>query len=153
MDIYTDGAVSNNGYRGAVGGWAFAIIKDDTVIFSRSGSCRNNPTNQTMELRAIIESLKKAEDIIDLFEEKIYVYSDSAYCVNCYLQQWWKNWEKNGWKNAKKQPVANRQLWELLIPYFKNNNIIFCKVKGHSNNPFNNLVDQLAVAAKGGTYV
>ena len=104
---------------------------------------------------AIIEGCKKAEELAILeqdseceFYKNIYVYSDSAYIINCYSQKWWVNWEKNGWINSKKQKVANRELWESLIYYFKKPNFYFKKVPGHSNNKWNNYVDKLAVQAK-----
>ena len=64
---------------------------------------------------------------------------------NCYLNKWYVTWEQNGWKNSKKEPVANRDLWELLIPYFRNSQITISKVKGHAGNYYNELVDELAV--------
>ena len=54
----------------------------------------------------------------------------------------------NGWLNSKKQPVANKELWEKLIPYFENPRFSFEKVKGHSGNQLNELVDKMAVAAR-----
>lgn len=54
-----------------------------------------------------------------------------------------------GWRNSKKEPVANRELWERLIPYFENPRFSFEKVKGHSGEKdWNDYVDRLAVEAK-----
>ena len=81
--------------------------------------------------------------------EKITIRTDSAYCHNCYTQKWYKNWQKNGWKNSKKEPVANKTLWLQLIPFFENTNFIFEKVKGHTGaKDWNNEVDKLAVEAR-----
>ena len=79
--------------------------------------------------------------------DQIAVYTDSAYLHNCYTQKWYRNWKLNGWKNAKKQPVANQDLWEKLIPYFDNSQIDFIKVKGHADNFYNNIVDEMAQKA------
>ena len=73
---------------------------------------------------------------------------NSAYCMNCYSQGWWKNWVKNGWLNSKKQPVANKVLWTYLIPYFESDIFNFYKVKGHDDDYWNNYVDRRAVEAK-----
>ena len=56
----------------------------------------------------------------------------------------------NGWKNSKKQPVANEDLWTGLIPFFQKvpNGYDFVKVKGHAGNEWNEVVDKLAVRAK-----
>jgi ribonuclease HI len=60
------------------------------------------------------------------------------------MQGWYKNWEQNGWINSSKKPVLNRDLWEILIPYFYNINYTFTKIKGHAGHEYNELVDELA---------
>ena len=154
IEVYTDGATSNNGYENAVGGAAWIILQENVIIDSGSKNIKN-ATNNICELEAIIEGCKKAEELAILeqdgefeFYENIYVYSDSAYIINCYSQKWWVNWERNSWVNSKKQKVANKELWESLIYYFKKPNFYFKKVPGHSNNKWNNYVDKLAVQAK-----
>ena len=147
MKIYTDGATSNNGYEGAKGGWAWVIVDERQgeyyVIKSGTGTAEN-VTNNQCELSALIEACEAAKEIGGTFE----VYSDSAYCINCYKQEWWKKWSKNGWFNSKKEPVANQELWTKLIPYFTMENFKFYKVNGHSDNYWNNYVDRMAVEAK-----
>lgn len=148
MKIYTDGATSNNGYEGATGGWAWVIVEEigDKQFVLRSGTgMARNITNNQCELRALIEACEAAEIIGGDFD----VYSDSAYCVNCCKQEWWKKWMQNGWVNSKKEKVANKELWERLIPFFIMENFKFHKVEGHSNDYWNNYVDRMAVEAKG----
>ena len=147
MKIYTDGATSNNGYDGAKGGWAWIIVDDrppDHYVIKGGTGMAQNVTNNQCELMALIEACEAAEQIGGDFE----VYSDSAYCINCCQQEWWKKWMQNGWKNSKKEPVANKELWERLIPFFIMNNFKFYKVKGHSDDFWNNYVDCMAVEAK-----
>lgn len=147
IEVYTDGAASNNGYEDAVGGWAYTIYIDDILTTSNCGKLKC-ATNQQMELRAIIEGCKAAK----AFGEAFTVYSDSAYAMNCKSQKWYKKWQVNNWRNAKKEPVANRFYWEELIPFFNDENIVFIKVKGHANDERNNEVDKMAVIARiGGT--
>lgn len=159
MKAYTDGAVTGNGTENAYGGWAYVIMasesdgwnnndNDYTYITAKSGYV-DKATNQICELMAVIEACKWIEkecSTTPFFPHTI--YSDSAYVINCYKQNWWKNWEMNGWRNSKKEPVANKELWEELIPYFQNPSFSFEKVKGHANNEGNNLADELAVKAK-----
>lgn len=153
IEVYTDGATSNNGYENAIGGWA-SIIYIDNVEVKKVYGRMPNATNQQMEMVAMIEGCSEALALAySLGIKDIYVYSDSAYCLNCYVQKWYKNWYLNGWKNAKKQPVANRNLWEKLIHYFENTRFHFIKVKGHSGDPKNEAVDQLAIAAKEGRII
>lgn len=150
-EIYCDGATSNNGRSDAIGGWAYVVLEVNgttrTEIHRDSGRV-DNATNQQMELTAAIRACNKLCAISKNFMQVV-IYSDSAYLVNCYNQHWWKAWILNGWINSQKQPVKNKELWEQLIPYFKQSpRFIFVKVKGHSNNKFNNMVDEMAVAAR-----
>ena len=149
--IYCDGAVSNNGYENAVGGWAYVILDDkDTVLFEEN-NFEKYATNNRMELYSCYKGLDKLLTEITLEEEdKVEVYTDSAYLHNCYSQKWYLSWMKNNWLNSKKQPVANKSLWQLIIPFFENEKVDFFKVKGHNNNYWNEYVDSLAVAAKNG---
>jgi len=166
MKIYSDGASSFNGSSKAIGGWAYAIILDEEIIAKNSGKVIG-ATNQQMELKAVIEGCKDAlieyknmlypvsycgsnskEFGNSFLSKNFFVYSDSSYVVNCFLQNWWRKWQANGWKNSKKEPVANKELWEELIPYFEHPFFDFCKVKGHSTDTWNEYVDTLAVDAR-----
>ena len=147
MIIYTDGATSNNGKENAYGGWAFVVVDDNNnFIYSKSGSL-NNTTNNICELTAVIEACYYALGNSSAFE-KVEIISDSAYIINCYNQKWYYSWQRNGWRNSKKEPVANKELWEELIPFFEKVEFEFVKVKGHAENKWNNLADELAVKAK-----
>lgn len=145
-EVYTDGATSKNGSKDAPGGWAYVILKDGNLISENSGG-EKGTTNQRMEL---IAALKACEEIeaVDGFAT-VRLYSDSAYLINCYKQNWWKSWRVNGWKNSKKQPVANQDLWEKLVFFFmKAPGYNFIKVPGHAGNKWNEYVDKMAVKAK-----
>ena len=146
IKIYTDGAVSNNGSEKAVGGWAAVILEEGQAPIEIFGA-EANTTNQRMEIKAVLEALKRINfDTID----KLEIYSDSAYFCNCYNQKWYEKWLLNGFINANKQPVKNKDLWVLIINYFKTykNKITVIKVKGHNGNYYNELVDKMAVMAK-----
>lgn len=145
-EIYTDGAVSNNGKADAPGGWAYVILRDGKEIARGSGA-EVGTTNQRMELMAALRACEELEKIDAFAEAKI--YSDSAYFTNCFKQNWWRAWEVNGWRNSKKERVANDDLWQKIIPFFrKAPSYEFIKVKGHAGNFYNELVDKMAVAAK-----
>ncbi len=78
----------------------------------------------------------------------VVVRSDSTYVVNCFRQRWWATWERNGWRNSKKQPVANRELGEALLAEVRARPQVEWEwVKGHSGDRLNDHVDQLAVRA------
>lgn len=144
--IYTDGACSGNGKTDAKGGWAYIIIDENKKVIAKENGAEINTTNQKMELMACLNGCRAAEKLNP--SEYVEVYSDSAYLINCYKAEWWKSWIRNGWKNAKKQPVANRALWESIISYFNLPNYSFIKVKGHAGEEYNVIVDRMAVEAR-----
>src|SRR5437773_9058604 len=91
-----------------------------------------------MALAAAVEGLAAIAG-----RRRVHLYSDSAYLVNCVRERWWERWEKTGWKNRQKQPVANRDLWERLLAESRRHDVVWHKVRGHSGDPLNERVDQL----------
>lgn len=147
--IYTDGACSGNGKENAIGGFAFVIVDDRDVPKYEYAMRIGNATNNICELSAVLNACSFFEAYSP--ENTATIYSDSAYIINCITQKWYKKWQTNGWRNSKKEPVANREFWERLIPYFENPRFSFEKVKGHSGEKdWNDYVDKLAVKAKEG---
>lgn len=147
--IYCDGATSNNGYENARGGWAYLILDENDIEIYRFKEGVPSATNNQMELLAAINGLLYLHSIRDISkQDKITVYTDSAYLANCVKQKWYSKWLVNGWINSKKEPVANKNLWKSLIPFFEAENIEFVKVKGHAGNKYNEIVDKMAVSAK-----
>ncbi|MEK9135949.1 MAG: RNase H family protein, partial [Bacteroidota bacterium] len=57
---------------------------------------------------------------------------------------WYLAWQKNGWKNAKKKPVENRDLWEQLLELLSRHIVRFHKVAGHTGIELNERADHLA---------
>lgn len=137
ISIYTDGACSGNPGKG---GWGALLIAGENKKEISGGE--KETTNNRMELTAPIEALKLVKRPC-----KIKLYSDSAYLVNAFANGWIYNWQKNGWKTADKKDVKNRDLWEEIYKFTKIHDIEWIKVKGHSDNEYNNLCDRLAVAA------
>ncbi|HEY8093545.1 MAG TPA: ribonuclease H [Acidimicrobiales bacterium] len=139
--VYTDGACSGNP---GPGGWAWAVSPSGSP--SGSGG-EAHTTNQRMEVRAVLEALRALPG-------RVVVVSDSTYVVNCFRDRWWEGWLRKGWLNSQRKPVANRDLWEPLITLVRSREaeVTFRWVKGHSGDPMNDLVDQLAVAACAGPF-
>lgn len=136
MDVYTDGACSGNP---GIGGWGFVLIEEGRPIQKGYGSDTiNKTTNQRMELTAAIKGLEATDS------KNIIIHSDSSYLCNCFLYEWWKTWEANGWRNSKGVPVANKDLWERLLVLIKDRDVNFAWVKGHAENRWNNECDRLA---------
>lgn len=135
--IYTDGACSGNP---GPGGWGAILICEQNEK-EISGSNRET-TNNIMELTAVIESLKLLK-----YECEVEIFSDSAYVVNTFDKGWIYNWQKNNWRTANKEPVKNKELWEELYELTLKHKVKFTKVKGHSDNEYNNRCDKLATGA------
>ena len=132
--IYTDGACSGNP---GPGGWGVILMYQEHEK-ELSGGCKDT-TNNIMEITAVLQGLKALKKPC-----KVKVYSDSAYVVNAFNQKWIYGWLKNGWKNASKEPVKNKELWQELYELTKRHEVTFIKVKGHADNEYNNRCDQLA---------
>lgn len=141
VEIYTDGSLKKIGNK-AFGGWSFIVVKDTKEQFIDSGS-ENDTTNQRMELTAILKALKYIQEHRKK-SEKVILYSDSAYFVNCFLQEWYLKWQSNGWINSTGNDVANKDLWLEIIPFFDNFWYDFRKIEGHSGNYWNERADELA---------
>ena len=134
ITIYTDGACSCN--PGA-GGWG-AVLMYGTEKKEISGFDPET-TNNKMELTAVIEALSRLK-----FKCNVELYSDSAYVVNAIKLGWLENWKNNNWLGSDKKPVKNIELWQRLDELLSIHNVNFNKVKGHSDNEFNNRCDELA---------
>jgi ribonuclease HI len=137
VEIFTDGACSGNP---GPGGWG-AILICGGIEKELSGG-ESDTTNQRMELQAAIEALRALK-----FPCQVKLSSDSAYLINAFRQNWVGNWQRNGWKNAQNNPVANQDLWEDLIQLSRIHQIEWIKVKGHQDNVYNNRCDELARGA------
>lgn len=144
-EMWVDGSTKNNGQEDTYGGWGVYCLKDGEHEISWNGGSYDT-TNQRMELTAAVEATKMFHRGRGK-EDKLVIYTDSAYLYNCWKERWYKKWVEKKWLNSKSQPVANRDLWELLIPFFKDKSIRFVKVKGHTDNEGNIEADRLATEA------
>ncbi len=134
IDIYTDGACS---YNPGPGGWGAVLIYRG--VEKRISGFVPNTTNNRMELQAVISAL-------DMLKEqcKVNIYTDSAYIFNAFTNNWIEKWQINHWKTSNKKDVLNKDLWEKLIEYSAYHQISWNKVKGHADDKYNNICDELA---------
>ena len=137
VTVYTDGACSGNP---GPGGWGAILMYNENK--KEISGAEKETTNNIMEITAVLEALKILKE-----ECEVKIYSDSAYVVNAFNQGWIYNWRKNNWKTANKEPVKNKELWEKLYELTQNHKVEFIKVKGHSDNEYNNRCDYLATSA------
>ena len=132
--IYTYGACSGNP---GPGGWGAILMYKGNKKEISGG--KKDTTNNIMELTAVIEGLKLLK-----YPCEVDLYSDSAYVVNAFKQGWIYNWIKNNWMTSNKEPVKNQEIWKELYTLTKTHKVNFIKVKGHSDNEYNNRCDELA---------
>ena len=135
VSIYTDGACSGN--PGAGGYCAILIYKGTEKIVK---GYEEETTNNRMELMGAIMGLSSLNKPC-----RVKLYSDSSYLVNGFAKGWVFDWSKNGWKTADKSDVKNVDLWEKLLDLYNIHNIELIKIKGHSDNEYNNRCDEIAV--------
>ena len=143
IKIYTDGAcVGNPG----PGGWAAVILfeNEKKEIFGGEKLTTNNRMELTAAIKALEYLLDKEKNQLSLKHLKI--FTDSNYLKDG-ITIWINKWEKNNWKTSDKKNVKNVDLWKKLKELIKNNEIEWNWVKGHSDNPMNELADKLAKEA------
>lgn len=136
VDIYTDGACSGNP---GIGGWGVVLIYKEHI--KELSGYFNYTTNNRMELFSIIQGLKSLKERCEAT-----VYSDSAYAVEALNKGWVRKWEADNWKTSDKEPVKNKDLWTDLLLTIAKHDVKFVKVKGHSDNVYNNRCDEMARA-------
>jgi len=135
VDIYTDGACSGNP---GMGGYCAILIYNGVEKEIVGGEPET--TNNRMELLAVIKGL-------DALKEPcaVNVYSDSAYVTDAFIKDWISYWRNNNWRSMGKKDVKNVDLWQQLLVLTEKHKVNFIKVKGHSDNEYNNRCDKLAV--------
>ena len=145
MIIYTDGSCLGNGKSENSGGFGIVVLDNNENLLYTYNKRNENTTNNREEIRAILYSFLNY-GVIPFFgyEEIPIVYSDSNYCVQTF-NTWMFNWANNNWiKSDKKQP-ENLDLIKAYYDWYKKGyRIDLRKVKGHSNNKWNQMADELA---------
>ena len=136
VDIYTDGACSGNPGNG--GYCAILMYNGNEKVVS---GAEIETTNNRMELKAVIEGLKALKVPCN-----VNLYSDSRYVVDAFNENWISTWQLNNWRTAGKKEVKNVDLWKELLDLIAKQKVVnFIKVKGHSDNEFNNMCYKIAV--------
>lgn len=150
MRVFTDGACSSNGKKGAKAGYAVWFPENKELSFSEKLSQDDPQTNNRAELSAIW----KAACILDekgFHDQNIVIYTDSDYCINC-LTKYLTNWLSNGWKTADGKDVKNKDIIKDIserLSKFKGHR--FIHVKAHTGgvddlSKNNDMVDRMARA-------
>lgn len=134
VQIYTDGACSGNP---GPGGWAAILLYKDAK--KEIYGAEKDTTNNRMELMAAIQGLNALKQAC-----KVELFTDSAYLHNAFSKGWLESWQQRNWIKSDKKPVLNQDLWQELFRLASIHEITWRKVKGHSDNKYNNECDELA---------
>jgi len=133
VEIFCDGACSGNPGPGGYG----AILRCGGNEKEISGGAPDT-TNNRMEMTAVIEALRQLKRPC-----RVSITTDSQYVVKG-MTEWIDGWQRKGWRNSKKEPVLNRDLWEMLLEESKRHTINWNWVRGHAGHAENERCDQLA---------
>lgn len=150
LTIYTDGACTNNGKRSSKAGIGVLYPEKLAESWGEPLPTESSQTNQTAELTAIYEGLKRGAVIMgNPLDLTVHIYTDSEYSINC-LTKWVSGWKRNNWKTSTGKPVIHREIIEKILDELKHySGHIFTHVKAHTGGDdeqsiFNAKVDQLA---------
>ncbi|MFZ2950216.1 MAG: ribonuclease HI [Desulfuromonadaceae bacterium] len=133
VEIFCDGACSGNPGPGGYG----AILRYGGRVKELSGGDKDT-TNNRMEMTAAIEALRQLKRPC-----RVLITTDSQYLVKG-MTEWIEGWQRKGWRNSKREPVVNKDLWELLLALTKPHTVQWNWVRGHAGHVENERCDQLA---------
>ena len=133
VEIFSDGACSGNPGPGGYG----TILRQGRHEKEISGYAVETTNNRMEMLGAIagLEALKRPC--------RVCLTTDSQYLVKG-MTEWIEGWQRKGWRNSKKEEVANRDLWERLLELVKGHQVDWVWVKGHAGHLENERCDELA---------
>ena len=158
IHIFTDGACTNNGKRGANAAWGLIVVlekgSDDYSVLYRDSAPipkSETQTNQRAELQGLLKGLREAKK----HSGRVILWSDSQYAINC-ASVWGPKWKANGWKKQG-GPIQHFDLIRDLVleTIEMGQNISYRWLKAHTEDSrrqqfpwvFNHQVDAIATAA------
>ena len=131
ITIYTDGAASGNP---GPGGYGVVLISGRHRLEKSEGF--RLTTNNRMELLAVITGL----EALKREGSQVVVYTDSKYVSDAVEKGWLFQWESKSFKKKK-----NPDLWIRFLKIYRKHKVRFVWIKGHNNDPENELCDRMAV--------
>lgn len=132
---YTDGSCSPNP---GPGGFSVIEVENGEMRPVRLGHDKDS-TNIRMEGKALIAALEHASG------EECEIFTDSEFWINV-ITKWSLTWEANGWH--KKGGIKNLDLVQEVCPLYRKSNAVLTWVRGHANDPGNEMADSWANKAR-----
>ena len=138
VTIYSDGGCHPNPGAGA---WAAILQFGDKEKELTGGE--KVTTNNRMELTAVTRALEELKVACD-----VTVVTDSQYLANAFREKWVEKWKRNGWKTSGKEPVKNKDLWEVLDALIAKHRVTWEWTRGHVGHVENERCDVLATQTR-----
>ncbi|MDB5185380.1 MAG: rnhA [Candidatus Saccharibacteria bacterium] len=136
ITYYTDGSCDPNPGKGG-----YSVIKDmEVCVLGGEPAGAIQTTNIRMEGLAIIAALKDAAGA------ECEIYTDSEFWINV-ITKWSIPWEKAGWKK-KGGTIKNLDIVQEVVPLYRASKAKLTWVRGHNNDPGNELADHWANEAR-----
>jgi ribonuclease HI len=129
---YTDGSCEPNPGNGG-----FAVIRNMKPAILGG---EKDTTNIRMEGKAIIAAIKDAAG------KECEIYTDSEFWINV-ITKWSIAWEANGW-HKKGGVIKNLDIVQEICPLYRSSKAVLVWVRGHNDDPGNELADQHANKAR-----
>jgi ribonuclease HI len=144
ITYYTDGSCEPN-----PGAGGYAVIRvtknDDGTVDMKPAVLGSEPgggqtTNIRMEGYAVMSALKDAGG------QECEIYTDSEFWINV-ITKWSLAWEAKNWVK-KGGEIKNLDIVKEVCPLFRNSNATLIWVRGHNNDPGNEMADHWANEAR-----
>jgi ribonuclease HI len=132
---YTDGSCEPNPGKGG-----FSVIKNMKPYILGGEEGKGETTNIRMEGLAIIAALK------DSAGKPCQIYSDSEFWIKV-ITIWSLPWEKNNWRK-KGGEIKNLDIVKEICPLYRASQADLIWVRGHNEDPGNELADHWANQAR-----
>ncbi len=141
--IYTDGSLIRHGKEVSSGYGYYIPTKNIKVSKQLLG---DKITNNRAELTAIIEAVETLNE--EDKKKMLCIFTDSQYSIYLFTGTG-ERYEKNGWKNEKKEDVPNIDLIQKLLKIKRSYQVTLLKVRAHTeaqdeHSLSNSIADRLA---------
>ncbi|MCI7040582.1 MAG: hypothetical protein MR992_00345 [Lachnospiraceae bacterium] len=110
VNIYIETSIHGPAIKTAAGMYIIEYILKSGEAETRSGILfRDNTTENALALETLEGAFRRLTKSCS-----VGVNTGCTHILNVMNNHYLSVWEKNGWINAKKKPVANRELWQQL---------------------------------------
>ena len=134
ITYYTDGSASPNPGPGG-----YSVIKE-----GQPHIIGGEPAHETTNIR--MEGLAIKAAIEDSAGKECVIFTDSEFWINV-ITKWAPGWEAKGWKKSGGE-IKNLDIVKEVCPLYRESKAELIWVRGHNNDPGNELADEWANKAR-----